>query len=236
MDEKAPPRGDRLPLYIALSSGLVPFVAVQVAYVIAAAHGQVDWCNPYFDSCTSISATGRRAPAAIVFKGAMLPSAVIIGFFWWLHARWLQSNDAASTRSRWMLRLGVLACAGLALYVSVLGEAGDVWRLQRRIGTVLFFSFTFLSQLLLAASLLEHGDGLHPRASATGRWMLRLCGLMLALGIFSVVVQAISEVWHDAIEDAIEWQLALLLQLNFLLTTRLWWRTDWRLVFLRPPA
>jgi hypothetical protein len=236
MSEKDPPNGARLPLFIALASALVPFVAVQIAYLLAAGQGQVDWCNPYIDSCTSISATGRRAPAAIVFKGAMLPSAVIIGLYWWLHARWLQSSGAAPGRSRWMLGLGVLACIGLALYVSVLDEAGDVWRLQRKIGTILFFSFTFLAQLLLAASLREYGPALHPTASATGRWMLGLCLLMLALGVFSVIVQAISEAWHDAIEDAIEWQLALLLQLNFLLTARLWWRTHWQLGFLRGPA
>ena len=134
-----------------------------------------------------------------------------------------------------MLLLGVLACVGLVLYVSVLGEAGNAWRLQRRIGTVLFFAFTFLAQLLLAASLLELGDGLHVRAPVTGRWMLRLCLLMLAIGMLSVTVQAISDTWHDSIEDAIEWQLALLLQLNFLLTARLWWRTDWQLDFRRRP-
>jgi hypothetical protein len=57
--------------------------------------------------------------------------------------------------------------------------------------------------------------------------MLRTCFLMLCIGVLSVVIQAISEPWHDAVEDAIEWGLALLLQVNFLLVALLW---------RRPPA
>lgn len=220
-----------LPLLVTLIGALLPCAAVQLAYLLAADSGFVAWCNPFIDSCTSISATGRRAPASIVFKGAMLPSAVVIAVFWWVHWRWLSVHDGLRRRSAWMLVLGWLACLGLVLYVSVLGEIGDLWRTQRRIGTILFFSFTFLAQLLLAAGLRDVAPEASGLAARVGGRLLRVCLLMLLLGVFSVVVQAISEDWHDAIEDAIEWQLALLLQLNFLLCVPLWWRTPWRLAF-----
>ena len=115
----------------------------------------------------------------------------------------------------------------------MLGEIGDVWRLQRRIGTVLFFSFTFLAQLMLAAEL--RGAPLRgvPSAPGVGRWMLRTCFVMLCIGVFSVAVQAVDEDWHDAIEDAIEWQLALLLQINFLLCVGLWRAGYWELRVLK---
>ena len=223
----------RFPFVVCAASALVPCIAVQIAYLLAADFGQVPWCNPYIDSCTSISATGRNPPASLIFKGLMLPSAVLIALFWWLHGRWLECAGAREARIRWMRRLGWIACFGLAMYVAVLGEVGDLWRLQRKIGTILFFSFTFLSQLLLAACLLESGSHLHGSAEGVGRWMLRFCVVMLLLGVFSVIVQAISEAWHDAIEYALEWQLALLLQINFLLCARLWWDTPWRLHLAR---
>lgn len=225
----------RFPFLVALACAVLPFVAVHIAYLLAAQHGFVDWCNPYLDSCTSISATGRRPPASFVFKGVMLPSAMIIAVYWWLQWRWLTQFTTQHRRAAWMLGLGVIASLGLVLYVVVLGEVGDWLRLQRRIGTILFFSFTFLAQLLLAACLSRYGaDGQSPRTRrlvTIGRWMLRICVLMLALGIFSVIIQSISEDWHDAIEDALEWQLALLLQLNFLLGAWQWRRADWVLRF-----
>jgi hypothetical protein len=221
------------PLLICLVCALLPFLTVHGSYFIAASEGFVPWCNPYIDSCTSISATGRQAPASLLFRAGMLPSSVFIAGFWWLHWRWLQDDSGTSRAELAMLALGLLACVGLVLYVAVLGEIGDLWRLQRRIGTILFFSFTFLAQLLLAGQLLRRADAMHALAQATGRWMLRLCLLMLFIGICSVVVQALSEAWHDAIEDAMEWQLALLLQINFLLAARLWWRSPWKLALVR---
>ncbi len=231
---------NRFPFLIALGCAALPFLAVHIAYVVAADHGFVEWCNPYIDSCTSISATGRRPPASFVFKGVMLPSAMLISIYWWLQWRWLTQVTDQHRRAAWMLGLGSVASLGLVLYVIVLGEVGDWLRLQRRIGTILFFSFTFLAQLLLAASLSSYtaaGQSQRTeRLAAIGRWMLRICVLMLALGIFSVIVQSISEDWHDAIEDALEWQLALLLQLNFLLGAWQWRRADWVLRFEETPS
>lgn len=229
---KSPPQ---LTLLLCLSCALLPFIAVHWAYLLAASDGQVPWCIPYIDSCTSISATGRKPPASFVFRGLMLPSAAFMLLYWWLHWYWLRGVLARSGRCNSMLALSWLACVGLVLYVTVLGEAGDLWRLQRKIGTVLFFSFTFLAQLLLAADLRTLPTAVHPQAQAVGGRLLRLCQLMLVMGVFSVVVELISENWHDEIEDAIEWQLALLLQLNFLFSAALWRRGEWQLVFEQNP-
>jgi hypothetical protein len=226
-------RPGNLPLFVCLGCALLPFVAVQCAYLLAASHGQVDWCLPYVDSCTSISATGRRPPASFVFRGIMLPSAMLMLIYWWLHWHWLGSVGAAARSRQAMLAMGCVACIGLILYVTVLGEAGGVWRLQRKIGTILFFSLTFLAQLLLAAMLRQVDPEQHPAAPAVGGRLLRLCQVMLVIGVFSVLLQLASERWHDRIEDAIEWQLALLLQLNFLFSAGLWRRSAWQLVFQR---
>ena len=212
---------------VALLAALVPAVAVHVTYLLAAAYGHVDWCLPYVDSCTSISAAGREAPASYLFRATMLPAAAIIAAYWWLNHAWLaalQSRGArvSSSANAWMLALGLAACFGLVLYVTLLGEAGEAWARQRRAGTVMFFSFTYLAQLLLYRQLRQLGGWqrqLHPGLLPA---MGLLCAILLLLGVLTLLLDAWDQAWYDTVEDAFEWWLALLLQGNFLLGYLLW--------------
>lgn len=219
---------------VALLAALLPLIAVHATYLVAASYGNVDWCLPYIDSCTSISATGRNPPASYLFRALMLPSAVIIMAYWWLNHAWLRSlHPRGGLHSRraadWMLWLGVLACVGLILYVTVLGEAGSVWARQRRIGTVLFFSFTYLAQLMLTWQLRKF----HLLLPSVPGWlpltMLLNCLGLLALGLLTVVLAAWDAQWYKSVEDAFEWVLSLLLQINFLLGYLVWRRANWSL-------
>lgn len=223
---------------IPLLAAVVPFIAVHLTYLVAAGTGVVDWCIPYIDSCTSISATGREPPASYLFRATMLPSAVFMAAYWWFNLVWLDSERARAELprgqlGRWMMALGLLACIGLVLYVTVLGEAGDLWRRQRRIGTVLFFSFTFIAQLLLVAQLRQLKQAL-PKLQSIAQLMLKICIALLALGVLTVVLDAWDEQWYESVEDAFEWFLSLLLQTNFLLGYFLWRRAGWGLVVSRP--
>ncbi len=217
---------------IPLIAALLPFLAVQLTYLLAASHGHVDWCNPYVDSCTSISATGRKAPASYLFRATMLPAAVVMMVYWWMNHAWLSSlhhraGNGYSRTNHWMLALGILACIGLILYVTVLGERGDAWRTQRRVGTILFFSFTFLSQLLMLAQLRAlRPPGVRP-GLVTLMWCV--CGLLLLLGLLTVILDAWDEAFYESVEDAFEWNLSLLLQSNFLLGYFVWRQAGWRL-------
>ena len=116
----------------------------------------------------------------------------------------------------------------------VLGEAGDAWRFQRRAGTVLFFSFTFLAQLMFAAELRRCSRRL-AGISGLAASMYGVCCLLLALGLLTVVLQAWDGVLYDSVEDAFEWILSLLLQTNFLLGYLVWRRAGWRLQFVAGP-
>ena len=220
---------------VSLLAALLPFAAVHCTYFVAASHGLVDWCNPYIDSCTSISATGRHPPASYLFRSTMLPVAVILMAYWWLNHAWLIHLRRTAPRVgsaapvHWMLWLGVLAGIGLILYVTVLGEAGDTWARQRRIGTVLFFAFTYLAQLLLVGQLYRLRDCLPEVPFVLVRSMRVLCMVLLAAGVATVALDAWDEDWYETVEDAFEWVLSLLLQLNFLLGHLVWRAAGWRL-------
>lgn len=217
------------PRPVALLAALVPFFAVHATYWVAASHGLVDWCNPYMDSCTSISATGRHPPASYLFRATMLPSAVLMMAYWWLNHAWLGQLGSRAAARHWMLALGILAGIGLIAYVTVLGESGDVWRRQRRIGTVLFFSFTYLSQLLLLAQLRTVRRKLEMIPPILLNAMWTMCVALLLLGVLTVVLHAWNEAYYETVEDAFEWVLTLLLQSNFLFGYFVWRRAGWQL-------
>ncbi len=142
--------------------------------------------------------------------------------YWVLAYHWVRAiYRPASRRATWMLVLGVIACLGMIAYVTVLGEAGKQWATQRRVGTVLFFSFTYLAQLLLFSHL-QNIDHLNcPVPAWIGRAGMWLNIAILVTGILTVVLD-LSPVDYDVWEDAFEWILTLMLQLNFLIMYFAW--------------
>jgi hypothetical protein len=217
-----------LPLhYIALAAALLPFITIHVSYLVAASAGHVEWCVPYWDSCTSISATGRQLPEKIWFKSGMIPAALATMLLWWCAADW--RKRAAPTHHSVALAamplLGLIAACSLILYTAALGEEGGAFRLIRRAGIVLSFAFTFISQTLLTRLI---GELAHLRADA---WLQRryhqllaLLLLLLTVGIVSVILDGMLGADYDRIEDAFEWVMALMLNLYFVMLAQVWRR------------
>jgi hypothetical protein len=221
-----------MPLYpVAWAAGLLPLLTIHLCYVLAATYGQVPWCIPYVDSCTSISATGREPPAYFVFKGLMIPAAMVMMAYWMLAAAWLR--ELGCRRRIWrgvLLVLGLLAGVALIFYALVLGWIGPGYRQQRETGVTAFFGFTFLAQLLLLW-LLEQRPRIalaFPRLVRTLEW---LAGLMLALGLASVfVAYAVPQVYRR-LDNAMAWNFTVLLCVNVLVCAELWRRSGWQASF-----
>ena len=206
-----------IPLYVVpLVTGLLPIIGINASYLIAAWAGHVPWCNPYLDGCTSVSATGRQPPEAFVFRATIMPLAVLLMLFWPLAVRWLrQLGDTARGPHATILMLGITAGVFLIVYVTVLGEVGQHYRLQRQLGATIYFGFTFLAQLILTQRVVALGRvDSEALASKYTRGLLVPCSLAFTVGLLSVVLQLL---WddYDRVEDTIEWIFALLMWLWF---------------------
>lgn len=199
----------------ALFTGLLPLVCVHLTYVIAASYGHVDWCVPYWDSCASISATGRELPEKLLFKLLMLPAAFCALLFWWIAAGWLRATCGQPSRA--MAVTGSIAALFLMLYVVALGESND-YRWARQTGIVLFFSLTYVAQLCFLARAAGIQDAAVRRVF---RWQARAAGLLLGIGLLSVILDAIYPA-YDSIEDAFEWVMMLFIALQFCSHYPLW--------------
>lgn len=186
---------------LALATGLWPIVAVHVAYLISAQAELVPWCFPYLDGCTSISRAARHGAANIWFKLSMLPYCLLLARYWQQAA-----CLAPAPRLRAMRVLGLVGALFLAIYVMALGIEGEFYQWMRRYGITVYFSFTMLSQMLLASVLRGRAPGL-----------VALCAVMLVLGLASLPLQY-GAVDRDVAVNALEWSYALLMMLGFLAT------------------
>ncbi|MFT4632360.1 MAG: hypothetical protein ACI8PP_000987 [Candidatus Pseudothioglobus sp.] len=196
---------------IALLIGTVPIVAINFNYLIAASAGSVPWCVPYWDSCTSISATGREGFAFIFFKLTMVPIAICYAIYWKLTQASLRSLGYQGNTIR---NLGYISTLALLMYVLALGAVGDHFRLTRRIGIIFYFTLTYLCQLLSAYQLRRLN------VSMPGiQGQIQLCATILAIGVLTLFLDALLANYDDY-EDAFEWNVSLLLHINFLLS---WW-------------
>ncbi len=208
---------------VSLAAALVPFLAVHACYLLAASHGHVDWCIPYLDGCSSISKAGRKPPEYYLFKAAMIPAAVLMILHWRHCGRWLAAVEPVPSRSARVIPwLGLVCGVFLVIYTVALGHRGDEFRLARRIGVILHFSMAYLAMLLFTARLAElRGQGriVMPYWLYGAMWCC--CVLALGIGIVHNIAEAIDPRYDDW-EDAVEWNVALAINLHYFFVARLW--------------
>ncbi len=209
--------------WLALAAGLIPLLTIHTTFFVSVMEGHISMCVPYWDSCTSISRTGRYGTSYFIFKGTMLPAATLGILLWWLNARWLQHLGIHTSGVAWIPWLGLIASLALAAYTLALGHEGDGFNLIRRIGVVLYFSLTFLCEVLVSAGLRGH-----PQWHHIGGRLLNLCLLTLAVGILSVVLNGVAPEVHSRTDDAFEWTLALLINVHALWLAFLWRKNRFR--------
>ena len=201
--------------WLALLATALPFLTIHASFLVSALEGHVRWCFPYWETCTSISRTGRQGTGYFIFKGGMLPATVLLALYWGLNRRWLQSLGLATGQA--LPWLGLVSSLSLLMYTVALGHAGDAFHLMRRVGVVGWFGLTWIAQLQLGAALQSH-----PRWHRQGRRLLQLSLGTLAIALASLVVGVIMPERHDELENAFEWMLALLLNLHGFAVVWLW--------------
>jgi len=208
---------------LALANFLTPLATVHGCYLLAAINGHVPLCLPYLDSCSSISAAGRAMPEYLLFKLGMLSAAVTKIGFWRLSRTWLRYlGDGPSVTGNILPRLGLVAAVSLMLYTLALGHQGDSYQLTRRTGVALYFGLTFIAQCLLTLRLRAVARS---APMAVQPQLLRvITGLLLivlSVGIGMVLLD-IAPAYKERLENAMEWQMALLMMLVYGLLCRAW--------------
>lgn len=211
------------PAPLAIVAAVVPTAAIFLAFYLSAMAGHIPMCNPFIDGCSSISATGREPPGALVFRAAQLPYAALLAVLWTLSVAWLRSVGAVSpATARWILIAGFVGAAALIVYVTFLGTRTPIYSFMRRFGIYFYFTGTAVAQLLVSLRVRAMaGDW---PVAGIARWMLVTVALPFVLGIANLVQKAVLAD-PDPLENAIEWVASLSMQAWFLGLYLAWRRT-----------
>lgn len=207
-----------LPAYwIALLCGLLPILAVNLAYGLNLLLTDLPSCLPYAEGCMSISRAVRSGPGLHLFRAVLLPVSMLMVVFWWLAWHW--RGHLGLNRGRWMLILGVTGSLFLILYATFLGTDGGVYRWLRRYGVIGYFAGTAMAQLLLVRALWEaKAHLLGGRLNTPIRWMMGMIFSAWLLGCISPTKRILitDPVLQAGVENVIEWNFALAMSLYFL--------------------
>ena len=207
---------------LALWAALVPLATVNICFLVAASLEHVPACIPYISGCTSVSSTGRLAPERFVFLAGMLPSVVILAFFWQRSATFVTLGGQIGLRVVALRVLGVIAALSLLVYALTLGSEDDGYRQLRRAGINGFAVCTFLLQVLFIAFYRSM------RIASTEklwRWLLGLCVALPLLSIAAEVAKVGGAPRHAA-NNIVAWNAFVVASAWYAVVARVWWHHE----------
>ena len=149
----------------------------------------------------------------------MIPAGAFFAVYWMLCERWLRAcGDTHLAWRRALLAVGLIGSAAFVLYATFLGSDGELYRALRRYGTIVFFGFTYVAQLILV----YRAQALFGNTPLV-RAKVAICIFMLAEGLaleaFTYFIE--NDAW---LENLTEWHTATALSFYPFLTWLLWRR------------
>ena len=112
--------------------------------------GRSGFSIPYFDGGLSISRASRTFPQYLIFKPAMIFTAIVV-YFYWVNNNNLV-NKLKSTNMNYKFKtFGILSAIFLAIHSIFLGIKFDIqiYKLMRRVVLLLFIIFEIIAQGIL---------------------------------------------------------------------------------------
>ena len=141
----------------------VPFIAINLCLIISQNSeylentifivdqiGRSGFSIPYFDGSLSISRASRTFPQYLIFKPAMILTAVLLYYYWNNNNKLINKYKFTSINYRFKT-FGILSAIFLAIHSIFLGIKFDiqVYKLLRRVVLLLFIIFEIIAQGIL---------------------------------------------------------------------------------------
>ena len=142
---------------------LIPFLAINLCLIISQNYdflentifkvdqiGRSGFSIPYLDGSLSISRASRTFPQYLIFKPAMILTAILL-FYYWKNNNALINRYKSTNVNYKFKTFGILSAIFLAIHSIFLGIKFDiqVYKLLRRVVLLLFIIFEIIAQGIL---------------------------------------------------------------------------------------
>tara|TARA_B100000900_G_C20340543_1_gene618007 strand:- start:22 stop:723 length:702 start_codon:yes stop_codon:yes gene_type:complete len=180
---------------------------------------------PYLDGSLSISRASRTFPQYLIFKPAMIITAIILYYYWKNNNDLL--NRYKQTEINYKFKtFGILSAVFLAIHSIFLGIKFDIqiYKLLRRVVLLLFIIFEIIAQGILVFHLLKIKNQLQKVINQ--KILILKITLVSILAIIAVLsLPLLISKGNTHFKHALEWNYFVGVILFYLFTRFLWKRT-----------
>ena len=185
--------------------------------------GRSAFSIPYLDGSLSISRASRTFPQYLIFKPAMLITALILYFYWKNNNDLINKFKSTNTNYKFKT-FGVLSAIFLAIHSIFLGIKFDIqiYKLMRRVVLLLFIIFELIAQGLLVFHFFKIKEKI---SNLINKKILILKALLVSILTIVAILSLpiLLDKGNTHFKHALEWNYFVGVIL-FYLFTRLFWR------------
>ena len=187
--------------------------------------GRSGFSIPYLDGSLSISRASRTFPQYLIFKPAMIITAIMLYYYWLNNNNLL--NKFKSTKINYKFKtFGILSAIFLAVHSIFLGIKFDIqiYKLMRRVVLLLFIIFEIIAQGILVYHFFKIKDKISELINKKILIIkIILVSILAAVAILSLPI--LLDKGNTHFKHALEWNYFVGVILFYLLSRLLWIRT-----------
>ena len=207
-------------LFISQNPLLLDDTIFKVDYI-----GRSEFSIPYIDGSLSISRASRTFPQYLIFKPAMIFTAIIV-YFYWVNNNNLVNKLKTTSINYKFKTFGILSAIFLAIHSIFLGIKFDIqiYKLMRRVVLLLFIIFEIIAQGILVYHFYKIKEKLENLINKKVLLMkIILVSILATVAVLSLPILVNKGNTH--FKHALEWNYFVGVILFYLLSRFFWKRT-----------
>ena len=216
----------------------IPLIAINLCLIISQNYnflentifkvdmiGRSNFSIPYFDGSLSISRASRTFPQYLIFKPAMIVTAIIL-YYYWVNNNNLVNKFKSTNINYKFKTFGILSAIFLAIHSIFLGIKFDIqfYKLMRRVILLLFIIFEIIAQGILVYQFFRIKEKLSELINK--KILIIKAALVSILAIVALLsVPTLIDKGNTHFKHALEWNYFVGVILFYFFTRFLWKRT-----------